>query len=322
MAVVVKNSSKTSPSCCAYEKPCPGPHVDIVHYEKLLLFIVTELERGTGRAIALHDETLIECIVVKHRELVSGPTLWAPSLRRHVPFEPREHGAFAVLNPSGPTYVRCIAKLLPIYCRLCFLTDCQERAARATQTLLRRLESHATIKASAIPFELRTLEYLLYNLSTEPHAVVGEIARSPDVSVDIKVTVDLFWNHLVLLYAGKRRLLLYNVDSFLSGAQDACALCPVGLRSALFVHGKHEPVSKREDRSRRRKQRGWYPCPVLSRRSALDPRKRPSASVAGGLLYESRCARFCWLAALWSLDFVCNRYVLHWLYKPEPIRKP
>lgn len=307
---------------CPRENPCSGSHVDIARYETLLLYIVNELERGTGRLVALHDETLIECIVVKHRELVSGSTLWAPSLQRYVSFDSREHGAFAVLGPSGPARVRCcITKLLPIYCRLCFLADCHERAARATQTLLRRLESHAG-HTSAIAFELRTLEYLLYNLSTEPHAVVGEIARSPDVSVDTKVTVDLFWNHLVLLYAGKRRLLLYNIDSFLCRVQDSGALCPAGLRSALFVHGKHEPVSKREDRSRRGMQRGWNACPVLATRPAVAARDQPKpAGGGGGLLYESRCARFCWLAALWSLDFVCNRYALRWLYKPEPIRR-
>lgn len=317
----MKNNSNAAPSC-AHDKPCPGSHVDIVRYENLLAFFVKELERGLRRAVALHDEALIECVVIKHRELISGPGVWTPSLKKYVPFDPLEHGSFAVLRQVGPTHVRGITKLIPLYCRLCFLAECHERAAVTTRSLLHKLESFAKAQndpGPVVAFELRTLEYLLYNLSAEPHAALGEVVQSPDVSVDVKVTVDLFWSHLVLLYAGRRRLLVYNLDSFFRSAQDSVALCPDDLRGALFIHGKHEPAPKREDRARLRKNRGWISCPVVKRRVVCRQQQHQSDG-GGSLLYESRMARFCWLAALWSLDFVCNRHALRWLYKPEPIR--
>lgn len=314
----MKNNSK-EPLSWAHDKPCPVPHVDIVRYEKLILFLVNELERGLYRPVALQDEALIECMIVKHTELTSGQTIWTPSLKKYVPFDEFTHGSFAVLRQKGPVYIRYTTDLLPTYCKLCFLSDCHEQAACTTQALLHKFESYAKTQREpglVLAFEIRTLEYLLYNISAKPHSVVGEIVQSPDVTVDIKVTVDLLWSHLVLVYAGKRRLLFYNLDCFFCNTQESNTLCPDDLRSALFVHGKHEPVSKREDRARRRRNRCFASCPVVKQRAVC--RQQPT-NVGGYSLFESRTARFCWLAALWSLDFACNRQALRWLYKPETL---
>lgn len=145
---------------------------------------------------------------------------------------------------------------------------------------------------------------------------VGEVCRSADVSAETKITVELLWSHLVLVYAGNRKLLLCNLELFFTRPQDSLNLCPNDLRAALFVHGKHDPFSQRKDRCRRQRISYTRKCPITltSEPRCNTPRIRLTS---GNRLYESRMSRLCWLGALWILDIECNRGALHWLYKPE-----
>lgn len=59
-------------------------------------------------------------------------------------------------------------------------------------------------------------------------------------------------------------------------------------------------------------------CPVESTRHPR--RSRGKRQTADNRLYESRIARLCWLGALWTLDFECNKAIFHWLHKAEPYR--
>lgn len=280
-----------------------------------------ELECTTTTEAQLSSEALIECLV-KHRELISGPNVWSPRARAYVHFEQRTHGEFAVLKPSGPTVVEFVRKLLPVYCRLCLLSECHDRAKAAAQALLVRLTGSRDLRVEVVEFEIRALEYLIDNLSATPPSEWGEVCQSSDVSAETKIAVELLWSHLVLVYAGNRRLLLCNLELFFIRPQDSLILCPSELRAALFVHGKHDPFSQRNERCRRQPVSYARKCPVLPLDS--EPRSKGGTSrsrlTAVNRLYESRVSRLCWLGALWILDIECNKGTLHWLYKPEPHR--
>lgn len=315
MAVATKNCSGAPFSDSVRLRPVG--HVSIVKYDVFLRYLVDELESTTGREIHLHDEALIECLA-KHRELTSGPRVWSPLARSYLPFEEAKHGHFSSLLQKGPCAVKYTAKLLPLYCRLCFLADCHERAESVTRVILLRLEQATRHSVTAsLPYEIRAVEYLIYNLSASPPREWGDVARSPDVSVDAKVAVELLWSHLVLVYSGNRRLLLYNIEQFFSRQQNSLTLCPLELRAALFVHGRHDPVSKRNGRYRKgHASRRSTMCRVESGQCSRRNRSRRQAANNG--LYESRLSRLCWLGALWLLDFECNKAFCHWLHKPEP----
>lgn len=301
---------------------CPGPHVDIIRYDILLEYLMRELECATGAEARLCGEPLIECLV-KHRELISGPNVWSPRVRAYVPFERRAHGQFAVLRPAGPTTIRFLGKLLPVYCRLCFLCERHEKAEASARALLARVTASRDPRGEVAAFERRALEYLIDNLSATPPAALGELCQSTDVAAEVKIAAELLWSHLVLVYAGNRKLLLRNLERFLSTPQDSLNLCPSELRRALFAHGKHDPFSQRQERSRRERVSRAAKCPV----SSLDPypgsKGGATTSRASGLararrLYESRVSRLSWLGALWILDVECNKDALRWLYKPVP----
>lgn len=289
-------------------------------YDVFLKYLIVELESATGREILLHDEALIECLV-KHRELTSGPRLWSPLLRSYQVFNASKHGSFSCLSQKDPCGVKYTLKLLPLYCRLCFLSDCHERAESVAKRVLSRLEQAVRHSPTAsLPYEIRAASYLAYNLSASPPREWSDVARTPDVSVDAKVAVELLWSHLVLVYSGNRKLLLYNVEQFFIRQQKSLTLCPIELRAALFAHGRHDPVSKRNDRCRKGHSlsRRSTACPVESTRHPR--RSRGKRQTADNRLYESRIARLCWLGALWTLDFECNKAIFHWLHKAEPYR--
>lgn len=291
-----------------------------MNYELFMVYLIDELEKATGRGVRFHDEALIECLV-KHRELTSGARVWSPVARSHLPFEEDKHGRFCrIAHTNNPCGVKYTGKLLPLYCRLCFLADCHDQAESAARALLTRLEQAARYSlASSLSYETQAVEYMIYNLSARPSREWGGVSRSPDVSADTKVAVDLLWAHLVLVYAGNRKLLLYNIEQFFTRQQNSTSLCPPELRAALFAHGRHDPFSKRNERHRRGGATRWSaPCPVEPRRCFRGNRSRRRA--ACGRLYETRCARLCWLAALWLFDWECNETVRRWLHKPEPYR--
>lgn len=319
MAVATKNSSGTP-----FPEPalrCPGPHVDILRYDIFLRYLMDELECTNVAPCQLSCEALIDCLA-RHRELISGPLVWSPRARAYVKFERLAHGQFATLRPSGPTVVQFLGKLLPVYCRLCFLAECHESARAAARALLLRFTGSRASGSEVSEFQIRVLEYVIANLSAVPTSEWGEVCLSSDVSVEIKIAVQLLWSHLVLVYSGNRRLLLCNLELFFTRPQSSLILCPRELRAALFVHGKHDPCSQRKERSRR--QRAWHArkCPVLQPESDLGCRGETSAPrvTAANRLYESRVSRLCWLGGLWILDIECNKRTLHWLYKPEPHR--
>lgn len=310
MAVATNNNSGT-PLLEAAAR-CPGPHIDIVRYDLFIKYLQEELTKSAGVEYELCGESLIECLV-KHRELISGPNLWSPFTRTYVQFQHGIHGTFANLKSCGPTTISFLGKLVPVYCKLCFLSEVHESAKVTAQATLLRLSSVRDHRNEVLEFELRALEYIIENLSTTPPAVIGDICLSPDVSVDIKIAVELLWCHLVLVYAGNRRLLLCNLERFFLRPQDSLNLCPIELRRALFIHGKHDPLSLRKDRDNREGLSYTRKCPITPISSG------PSSSstrTASARLYESRLSRLCWLGALWILDIECNKYTLRWLYKP------
>ena len=186
--------------------------------------------------LKLSSEALIECLV-KHRELISGPNVWSPKARSYVRFEQSAHGTFATLRPSGPSVVQFLGKLLPVYCRLCFLSECHDGARLAAQALLARLTHARDRRTDVAEFEIRALEYLIDNLLSNPPSELGEVCQSSDVSAEIKIAVELLWSHLVLVYTGNRKLLLCNLELFFARPQGSMNLCPGELRAALFVHG-------------------------------------------------------------------------------------
>lgn len=326
MALATKNSSGIPFLISPVAGRCPGPHVDIVRYDVFLRYLVCELESASATEIRLSSEALIECLV-KYRELTSGPNIWSPTARAYVPFQQQAHGEFAVLKAHGPTTVQFLGKLLPVYCRLCFLSECHDLAKSSARALLGRLTTKSYIAHGGLvaKFEIRSLECMIDNLSASPPAVWREVCQSSDVSPYTKIATELLWSHLVLVYAGNRKLLLYNVALFLVEQQDSLGLIPSELRAALFVHGKHDPFSLCRERVRRRPVTDASRCPVLLQPPSRGPRScegdngvRRSRGVAtGNRLYESRVSRICWLAALWVLDIECNRSTLRWLYKPE-----
>ena len=283
----------------------------------------TTTTSSSSTQVQLYSEALIECLV-KHRDLISGPNIWSPRTRAYVRFEQCTHGKFASLKQSGPTVVQFLGALLPLYCRLCFLADCHDRAEAAARALLARLTRSGGLMGEVAQFEIRTLEYLIDSLSATPPSEWGEVCQSSDVSTETKIAVELLWSHLVLVYAGNRKLLLCNLELFFSRPQDSLNLCPGELRAALFVHGKHDPFSQRNERCRtQRRTPCSTKCPVLSHASDPGSKSRTSRSRGSkrvNRLYESRMARLCWLGALWVLDIQCNKSTLHWLYKPEPHR--
>lgn len=293
---------------------CPGPHVDIIRYDIFIGYLMDEMECTTVTNGQLSSEALIECLV-KHRELISGPNVWSPRARAYVHFEQHNHGTFAVLKPNGPTVVQLLGKLLPVYCRLCFLSECHDRAKAAAQALLARLTVSRDLRGEVAEFEIRALVYLIDSLSATPPSEWREVCQSSDVSAETKIAVELLWSHLVLVYAGNRKLLLCNLELFFTRPQDSLHLCPSELRAALFVHGKHEPFTRQGLLYTRK-------CPVLPH--CAYPRSKRytcrSRVTAVNQLYESRMSRICWLGALWILDIECNKDTLHWLYKAEPHR--
>lgn len=293
-----------------------------MRYDIFLWYLMDELECASETEPRLCSEALIECLV-RHRQLISGRGVWSPKARAYVQFEQRSHGSFAVLRPGGggggPTVVQFLGKLLPLYCRLCFLCECHDRARGVGQALLARLTESRDLTNHVLEFEIRALAYLTDNLVSSPPSEVGETCQSSDVSAGIKIAVELLWSHLVLVYAGNRKLLLCNLERFFTRPQDSLNLCPRELRAALFVHGKHDPSSQRKERCGRKQVALGTKCPVLPLVS--DPRCTPRAKLtAANRLYESRVARLCWLGALWILDVDCNKGTLHWLYKAEPHR--
>ncbi|KAJ7984137.1 hypothetical protein DPEC_G00364210 [Dallia pectoralis] len=196
---------------------------------------MNELECTDAAGNPLSDGALIECLT-KHRELISGPHVWSPRARAYVPFERLVHGQFARLKPSGPTVVHLLGKLLPVYCRLCLLSECHDRAKIAAQALLARLTVSKDLRDEVAQFEIRTLVYMIDNLSATLPSEWGEVCQSTDVSAETKIAVELLWCHLALVYAGNRKLLLCNLELFFARPQDSLNLCPSELRAALFVH--------------------------------------------------------------------------------------
>lgn len=296
--------------------------MEVVRYDAFIAYLTKEI--GGGGSLA--DGALIECLV-KHRELVSGPRVWSPRARAYLQFDAQIHGAFASLKPRGPTSVRFLGKLLPVYCRLCFLRDRHGEAHAEARALLARLKDASGIDATAasasLRFEIRALEYLIENLSSAPPPEWGYACQSSDVSAEAKIAVELLWSHLVLVYAGNRRLLLCNVELFFSRPERSTALCPSELRAALFTHGKHEPFAPRRARVRGigLGSPAGRDCPVLpppSRGSSRGRSPRGSAAQTERLC-ESRVSRLCWLGALWLLGRE-REGALHWLHKPEPHR--
>ncbi|KAJ7984145.1 hypothetical protein DPEC_G00364290 [Dallia pectoralis] len=214
---------------------CLGPHVDIFRYDVFLVYLMNELECTDAAGNPLSDGALIECLT-KHRELISGPHVWSPRARAYVPFERLVHGKFARLKPSGPTVVHLLGKLLPVYCRLCLLSECHDRAKIAAQALLARLTVSKDLRDEVAQFEIRTLVYMIDNLSATLPSEWGEVCQSTDVSAETKIAVELLWCHLALVYAGNRKLLLCDLELFFARPQDSLNLCPSELRAALFVH--------------------------------------------------------------------------------------
>ena len=265
---------------------------------------------------------LIECLI-KHRELIRGPCIWSPARKRYVRLD-QSHGAFATLRAHGPAFVRFTDKLLPLYCKLCFLTDSHEAASRTAVKILARLQETQTEPrvhgrpATTLSFEIRCAQYIADNLSAQPPTGWAEACQLPDVSVETKVALELLWSHLVLVYAGNRKLLLYNIDKFLNSTLDSTTLCPRELRDALFSHTRHDISQYRK---------GPHNCATNSVYAKTCPVSQPSrgekqrkTKACAGRMFESKVARLCWLGALWALDFEINRETLHWLYKPEICR--
>lgn len=317
MALVIKKSSGT-PFCEELKVACPGPHVDIIRYDMFFQYLSDELEQKSHCSV-LCSEALIVCLV-KHRQLISGKNLWSPGAHGYVEFDKHKHGQFAALKPSGePTVVQFVGKLLPFYCKLCFYTQCHNQAHTVATALLKQMTTHFSEKQNerdqVAEFEIGALEYIIYNLNSYPPAEVGDVARSPDVTVETKVAVELLWSHLVKVYAGKRKLLLCNLELFFTRPVDSSDLCPSELRAALFAHGKHETFCERGYHSTYSRQ-----CPVSTPRPKISHSRARTGVSKVRHLYESRISRLCWLAALWVLDFQCNRRALNWIYKPDPLR--
>ncbi|KAJ7984155.1 hypothetical protein DPEC_G00364390 [Dallia pectoralis] len=262
---------------------------------------MNELECTDAAGNPLSDGALIECLT-KHRELISGPHVWSPRARAYVPFERLVHGKFARLKPSGPTVVHLLGKLLPVYCRLCLLSECHDRAKIAAQALLARLTVSKDLRDEVAQFEIRTLVYMIDNLSATLPSEWGEVCQSTDVSAETKIAVELLWCHLALVYAGNRKLLLCNLELFFARPQDSLNLCPSELRAALFVHGKHDPLSQRKDRCRRQQRISCSgKCPVLPLDSGPRAKRgtpRSRLQTATHQLYESRMSRL----AGWGLS--------------------
>ncbi|KAJ7983537.1 hypothetical protein DPEC_G00377010 [Dallia pectoralis] len=97
-------------------------------------YLMNELECTDAPAIRFRRS--LNRVSDEARELISGPHVWSPRARAYVPFERLVHGQFARLKPSGPTVVHLLGKLLPVYCRLCLLSECHGRAKIAAQALL------------------------------------------------------------------------------------------------------------------------------------------------------------------------------------------
>lgn len=283
---------------------------------------MTELASCHSDNRGFASEALIECLI-KHRELIRGPHIWSPAQSGYVRPDHR-HGTFTSLRARGPVCVRFTDKLLPLYCKLCFLTDSHEAASRTALKILARLQGTENEPrvceraATTLSFESRCAQYIADNLSAQPPTGWGEACRLPDVSVDAKVALDLLWSHLVLVYAGNRRLLLYNLDKFLTSALESTTLCPRGLRAAIFSHATHN-ISRCGNGPHNYATDSVYAktCPV-SQPSRGETRRKTKARVSRTC--ESKVARLCWLGALWVLDFKINRETLHWLYRPETCR--
>lgn len=296
-------------------------HVEITKYDNFLLYLMAELAASHSENQGFASEALIECLI-KHRELTRGPRVWSPAQKRYVHLD-HSHRAFASLRAQGPAFVRFTDKLLPLYCILCFLTDSHEAAHKTAIGILAKLQKIQTEPrvcgqpaGTTLSFEIRCAQYIADNLSAQPPTGWGEACQLPDVSVDTKVALDLLWSHLVLVYAGNRKLLLYNVDKFLASSLDSTTLCPRELRAALFSHTRHD-ISQFRNGPNHTTILSVYAktCPV-SQPSRGDKRRKTKT----GRMFESKVARLCWLAALWALDFSINRETLHWLYKPEICR--
>lgn len=287
-----------------------------MRYDAFIAYLAEEIDAGSQLA----DTALIECLI-KYRELVVGPRIWSPRTRAYVRFDPEVHSAFARSTPPAPrgggsAHVRFFGGLLPAYCRMCFLCDCHALAQAKARDLLERLNLMARGHWSdALRFEIRILESLTENLSSAPPAEVGHVCQSSDVSGEVKIATELLWCHLALTYAGRRRLLLHNVEQFMRRPQRSAELCSRELRVALFRHGKHEPFSDRKARGRSGDASGrsvrdpWRLCPV-----SVPSRRDGAARVEK--LYESRVSRLCWLSALWVLG-QHPRCKLGWLSNPE-----
>ncbi|KAK7878285.1 hypothetical protein WMY93_031104 [Mugilogobius chulae] len=253
MAVATKNSSGVPFRKSLSRSDCPRPTVHILKYDVFLEYLVAELD------VSLASEALIECLA-KHRELIWGDRVWSPRRRAYARFNECAHGAFSVLKTAPWHGCNFLGKLLPVYCRLCFLAQCHEQAAGAARAVLGRISELPGDTFASSGFEIRTLEYVIENLSANTPAEWGQVFSSPDVATDAKVAVELLWCHLVLLYAGNRRLLLFNLEVFFSRSQDLKRLCPEELRDALFVHGKRDSViARRGPRAR------FDACPAATR---------------------------------------------------------
>lgn len=317
MAVVLKNISGIP--VCNPSRRCLGPHVFITSYVGLLEYLVHELEWSRGGShVKLYSPCLIECLV-KHRELISGSRVWSPKARTYVCFSESVHGVFASLKPTGPTVVKFLGGLLPAYCKLCLLSECHDIARTKAEGILAHISNSREFEANTLKFEVRTLEYLIANLYTSPPVEWGDLCRTSDATPEIKVAVELLWSHLALVYAGNRHLLLCNLQLFFTRPQDSLSLCPNDLRAALFLHGKHQPVSLRMCQSQQRTGSCPEICPVLVL-PGVDV-THSSKRTRAPRMYESRIARLCWLAAVWLLDLECDRFLFRWLYRAEPYRE-
>ena len=230
----------------------------------------------------------------------------------YVDFDEQLHGGFAYLRHSGPALFEFLEKLVPIYCRLCLLTVKHNEARENAEALATDLRM--TQLNDKVSFKIRVLDYLAVNLMVNLPAEWGCVLRSPDVSSTCKIAVERLWIHLNLVYAGHIKLLLFNLEDFFSRPESVSALCPLELRSALFVHG-HEQNPCFQHKARSQWASRAHRCPIR-----LSGPKDPLARTKSAKLYETRLSRLCWLAGLWCMDAEMHRWALHWLYRPEPYR--
>ncbi|KAJ7983400.1 hypothetical protein DPEC_G00379080 [Dallia pectoralis] len=283
MAVATKNNSGIPLADPAVR--CPGPHVDIFRHDVFLEYLMNELECTDAAGNPLRRSLNRVSDEAPRADL--GPARLVPRARAYVPFERLVPRTVCTFKPSGPTVVHLLGKLLPVYCRLCLLSECHDWAKIAAQALLARLTVSKDLRDEVAQFEIRTLVYMIDNLSATLPSEWGEVCQSTDVSAETKIAVELLWCHLALVYAGNRKLLLCNLELFSPDPKTP------------------EPVSKRTQgrpiRARSQGKNGHSEIQTPDRHTPTIRVSNVPPLLAGGSL---------------DTDAECNKGALHWLYKP------